>query len=562
MLRCLLLPALAAFLGCSGASGGGAPANQPPAISLSAPATGVAGTGILLTASASDADGTVARVEFFEGANLLATDLSAPHAHTWTPANPGAFTLSARATDNLGATATSAAVGILVTGTGDATPPTCALTSPLPFAAGLAGMIQIQAVATDNVGVAGVRFQMDGEDAGAEVLSPPYTATFNAALLPSGQHVLRARARDGAGNLSPWSTVVVSVSGGAVPAGFTRTSPWVTGLASATAMAFAPDGRLFVCEQGGAVRVVENGVLLPAPFATVATSANGERGLLGLAFHPAFPATPHVFVYYTALSPAPHNRISRFTAAGNVAAGGETVLVDLPDLSSATNHNGGALHVGPDGLLYAAVGENAQPSLAQSLASPFGKLLRFNLDGSIPATNPFFGATTGLNRAIWALGLRNPFTFGFQPGTGRLHINDVGQSTWEEVNLGQAGANYGWPTTEGPTANPAFTAPLFAYGHPSAPTGQPQSTGTFQAGVSVVGAAFYDPPSPAFPAAMVGNYFFADYTGNWIARMDLANGNAVYAFALTTHNLVDLATGPDGALYALGRSQITRISRP
>jgi glucose/arabinose dehydrogenase len=422
--------------------------------------------------------------------------------------------------------------------------------------------VTLQATAGDDVGVAGVRFQLDGEDLGAEVAAAPYVATFNASDLPSGQHVVRARARDAAGKVSPWSTVVLSVAGGAVPAGFTRTSPWVFGLSSATAMAFAPDGRLFVCEQGGAIRIIENGFLLPAPFALVPTAANGERGLLGIALHPDFPAVPHVFVHYTALVPNPHNRISRFTAAGNGAAGGETVLVDLPDLGSATNHNGGAIHFGPDGRLYVGVGENANASQAQSLANPFGKLLRFNADGSIPSDNPFFGSTTGLARAIWATGLRNPFTFAFQPGTGRLHINDVGQGSWEEVNLGAAGANYGWPLSEGPTSAAGQTGPLFAYGHPSLPAGQPQSTGTFLRGISVVGAAFYNPPVQAFPAAMAGHYFFADYTGNWIARMDPANGNAVYTFATVPHVQVDLAVGPDGALYALGRDRITRISRP
>src|SRR5439155_12911459 len=145
-------------------------------------------------------------------------------------------------------------------------------------------------------------------------------------------------------------------------------------------------------------------------------------------------------------SPA-HNRVSRFTASGDVAvAGSETVILELDDLSTASNHNGGAIHFGPDGRLYVAVGENATSANAQTLANRLGKMLRINADGSIPIDNPFSSTAVGVNRAIWALGLRNPFTFAIQPGTGRMFINDVGQSTWEEIDDGVAGANYGWPS--------------------------------------------------------------------------------------------------------------------
>jgi glucose/arabinose dehydrogenase len=160
-----------------------------------------------------------------------------------------------------------------------------------------------------------------------------------------------------------------------LPAGFTET-PVASGLASPTAMAFAPDGRLFVCEQGGRLRVIANGALLPTPFLTVTVNASGERGLLGVAFDPAFQLNQYVYVYYTATTPTVHNRISRFTANGNVAvAGSEVVILDLDNLSGATNHNGGALAFGPDGKLYAAVGENANTANAQVLTNLLGKML-------------------------------------------------------------------------------------------------------------------------------------------------------------------------------------------
>ena len=222
-------------------------------------------------------------------------------------------------------------------------------------------------------------------------------------------------------------------------------------------MAFAPDGRLFVCEQGGRLRVIKNGVLLATPFVTVSTDSSGERGLLGIAFDPDFANNQFVYAYYTATTPTLHNRVSRFTANGDVAVpGSETIILDLNNLSSADNHNGGAMHFGIDGKLYIAVGENANPPNAQTLSNLLGKMLRINADGSIPTDNPFFNTASGVNRAIWALGLRNPFTFTVQPGTGRIFINDVGQDTSEEINDGIAGSNYGWPVTEGATSDPRF----------------------------------------------------------------------------------------------------------
>ncbi len=259
-----------------------------------------------------------------------------------------------------------------------------------------------------------------------------------------------------------------------VATGFSETLV-ASGLSSPTAMQFAPDGRLFVAEQGGRLRVIKAGVLLPTPFLTVTVSSVGERGLLGVAFDPQFATNQFVYVYYTATTPNVHNRISRFTANGDVAAtGSEKILLDLNILSSATNHNGGALAFGPDGKLYAAVGENANGDHAQSLANLHGKMLRINPDRGpigqahttlIPTDNPFYGTATGNNRLIYALGLRNPFTFAFNPVQTRLFINDVGQNTWEEINDGVAGANYGWPNTEGNTTNPAYDSPRYVYGH-------------------------------------------------------------------------------------------------
>jgi hypothetical protein len=224
-------------------------------------------------------------------------------------------------------------------------------------------------------------------------------------------------------------------------------------------------------------------------------------------------------------------------------AGSETVLLDLNDLSSATNHNGGSLHFGADGKLYIGVGENANSSNSQTLGNLLGKLLRINRDGTIPSDNPFVATATGVNRAIWVLGLRNPYTFSFHPGSGRMFINDVGQSTWEEINDGIAGSNYGWPTTEGPTTDPRFRSPLFSYGHGTGST----------VGCAITGGTFYNPPLPQFPDAYTGTYFFADFCSGWIRRLDPANGNAVTDFASGINGPVDLFVSPDGSLYYLAR---------
>src|SRR5262245_50938169 len=287
-----------------------------------------------------------------------------------------------------------------------------------------------------------------------------------------------------------------TASAASLPPGFTETLV-ASGLVRPTAMAFAPDGRLFVCEQDGRLRVITaGGTLLDQEFVTVTVNSLGERGLLGVAFDPDFESNHFVYVYYTATTPVIHNRVSRFVADGNVAQpNSEDHIVDLEPLSLATNHNGGAIHFGPDGKLYIAVGENANGPNSQSLSNRLGKILRVNNGGSIPTDNPFFGSASGLNRSIWALGLRNPFTFGFQRWNGDMFINDVGQRDWEEINRGVAGGNYGWPIVEGVGNNPDFLNPIYAYDH---------SNGS----CAITGATFYTPVTPRFPTDYFGGYFF------------------------------------------------------
>jgi len=362
--------------------------------------------------------------------------------------------------------------------------------------------------------------------------------------VPTVRRVRRSRsALWSVAGLIALALALVPAASATVPNGFTETE-FASGMVEPTAMAFAPDGRLFVAEQGGKLRVIKNGTLLANPFLTVPVDPGGERGLLGVAFDPAFATNNYVYVYYTATTPNTHNRVSRFTAAGDVAvAGSERIVFELDPLGTARVHNGGAIHFGPDGKLFIATGDNARARNSEEFTTVLGKILRINADGSIPSDNPFVSTTTGKNQAIWALGLRNPYTFTFQRGTTRMFINDVGAQTWEEINDGIAGSNYGWPATEGPTSDPRFRAPLHAYTHGTTP----------DTGCAITGGAFYNPLTPQFPADYVGDYFFADYCNGWIRKLDPANGNSVVGFAQGAWAPVDLALGPDGALYFLTR---------
>jgi glucose/arabinose dehydrogenase len=330
-----------------------------------------------------------------------------------------------------------------------------------------------------------------------------------------------------------------------LPSGFAETRV-ATGLASPTAMSIAPDGRIFVAQQGGALRVIKNGALLATPFLTVSVNSSGERGLLGIAFDPNFATNQFVYVYYTTSAAPIHNRVSRFTAsAANpdvAAAGSEVQLLNLPTLSSATNHNGGAIHFGTDGKLYIAIGDNANTANSQPLTTTLGKVLRINPDGTIPSDNPFLSQTTGINQAIWARGLRNPFNFAVDRTNGRIHVNDVGQDTWEEVNHAIAAANFGWPQTEGP--NPAGVAgvryPVHAY----------QNAGS---NCAITGAAFYRPVTATFPAEYAGRYFFGDYCGGFIRTLSPPDYTTSQGFATGISSLVDIAVHQDGSLYYLAR---------
>jgi glucose/arabinose dehydrogenase/PKD repeat protein len=338
----------------------------------------------------------------------------------------------------------------------------------------------------------------------------------------------------------------------ALPSGFTDTL--VAAIASPTDVAFVPGTQsILVTTQPGLVRLY-NPSLGNQPVVldlSAKLCSNSERGLLGIALDPAFASNRRLYLYYTFrkfgvcdanTANAPVNRVSRFTASQDLAIdpASEVVLVDnIP--SPAGNHNGGDLDIPSDGLLYASVGDGGcklgdpsrcggQNDNARSISILSGKILRVALDGSIPATNPYAAAMgarrcgdpagvppgTGPCLEIFATGLRNPFRIAFDPGTSQFHINDVGQDTWEEIDLGAAGADYGWNVREGHCANGSTTN----CGAPPAGMTNPVYDYAHAAGcASITGGAFV--PKGLWPSLDYDHaYLYADYVCGKIVRLN------------------------------------------
>jgi glucose/arabinose dehydrogenase len=326
-------------------------------------------------------------------------------------------------------------------------------------------------------------------------------------------------------------------------------------------MEFAPDGRLFIATKAGEVRIVEpDGTLALFHDISANVATKGERGLQALAFDPNFATDNYVYLHYTRKASATdpvHNRIMRVTADGNKAvAGSGRLIFRLSEQLDETWHQGGAIDFGQDGKLYVAAGDNHTPGNAQSLSNLHGKMLRINKDGTIPTDNPFYTTASDNNRAIWALGLRNPFKFAVKPGTSTIFINDVGQGAWEEINLGVSGANYGWPVYEGPESDAEYTPPIYAYGHGS----------TDSTGCAITGGTFYNPETVQFPSRYVGLYLFADLCNGWIREYDPETGmTSLFATGLSPETglqgVVDLEVRMSGELYYLKRGSTSSVHK-
>ncbi len=338
-----------------------------------------------------------------------------------------------------------------------------------------------------------------------------------------------------------------------------------SGLNFPIALAFSSDGRIFFAEKtSGSIRIIylANRTLLPTPFITLpSTDGAGERGLLGLALDPGFPSTPYVYAYQTyndVTNGTTYNRIVRILASGNVGIS-YTVILRLPPLSSATNHNGGVIGFGPDSKLYAVVGENANPSLSQDPLSPMGKVLRMEVNGSAPPDNPFYNNPSWFN-LTYTYGHRNMFGLAFHPLTDRVYVTENGPNCNDEVNLlpnlSSPDRNYGW----GPTAscgslpppadtnrdgpNPVF--PIWWWGTTICPTN----------------AAIYG--GPYFPAWQ-GDLFMGDCNTGRFHRLHLVppNYDSVASDEIlwtAPTSIIAVAVGPDGAFWLTTPTTIYRYS--
>ncbi|MCC7104614.1 MAG: PQQ-dependent sugar dehydrogenase [Chloroflexi bacterium] len=319
---------------------------------------------------------------------------------------------------------------------------------------------------------------------------------------------------------------------------------FVDGVLLPVGLTFAPDGRLFFVEVNkGAIRVVENGALRPRPFATLEVAKGTEHGALGLALDPDFTRNHYVYLYYTVpkKSGKPDaNRVVRFTDVNSEGQDVRTVFDNIPvDVKGA--HNGGRMAFGPDGKLYVSTGAPGdEGNDAQQLNVLEGKILRLNPDGSVPSDNPFPGSP------VFALGFRNPFGMAFHPTTGELYVVDNGPRGYDELDLVQAGGNYGAPLVAGDAHDPRFVDPLWNSGEER---------------LGVAGLTFYT--GNKLPEYQ-GDAFLCFWNPGLLHRVRLSGPDfrqVAEAEDLSVDCRVDVATGPDGALYVASIASIQRLSR-
>jgi glucose/arabinose dehydrogenase len=382
-----------------------------------------------------------------------------------------------------------------------------------------------------------------------------------------------------------------------VPAGFSINSV-AEGFDMPTVAQFAPDGRIFVAQKDGVIKIVKNGQTLAQPFyVTPKVNNYVDRGLLGMTLDPNFASNHYVYLFYTydnqpGVNAAPKTgRLIRVTASGDTAiAGSEQVILGTTVGTSAKpscenyavttdcipadglSHGPDTVLFGPDGKLYVSIGDSAsydnvdmKAFRAQNLDSLSGKILRINPDGTAPADNPFYTGNPSDNKSkVYAYGLRNPFRFSIRDD-GVIVVGDVGWSLWEEVNVVFPGANFGWPCYEGNeqqngTGGGTGTYKDLAacqqmYAAPPDALSLPKLTYPHPPGSAIVGGTFYDGTN--YPAEYQGRYFYGDYAKNQVYALqldgndDLVPGSNM-TFANNAGGPVSFFKGPDGDLYYVG----------
>ncbi len=347
--------------------------------------------------------------------------------------------------------------------------------------------------------------------------------------------------------------------------------PVASGLSSPLYLsAPAGDPRLFIVEQAGRIRIVESGQLLAQAFLDIRdrVASGGEEGLLGVAFHPNYAGNGYFYVDYTHLNNARdtlYTLIERYSVSpAPDSADSASHKVILRIVQPYTNHNGGLVMFGPDGMLYIGMGDGGSggdpENRAQNRDSLLGKLLRIDVDHgdpyAIPASNPF--AAGGGAPEIWALGLRNPWRYAFDRAAGLLYIADVGQNLWEEVSVApaaQGGLNYGWRIMEGlhcfnatSCSSTGLVQPVVEYGHAN--------------GCSITGGFVY---RGTRAPSLVGQYFYSDYCSGWMRSFAYANGavtgQTTWSLNVSLGNVLSFGEDSAGELYVLsGGGSVYRIA--
>ena len=320
--------------------------------------------------------------------------------------------------------------------------------------------------------------------------------------------------------------VAIAAWGAAGTASAHGAEPYVAGLDQPTNMAFAPDGRLFLTEQAtGQVRIVEaDGTLREAPFAEFPVGSSFETGLLGIALHPDFDAgEPYLYLYLTEPGPG-MNVIGRVRADGDTAGGFERLRETVPGANAY--HNGGDLLFGPDGRLYATVGEAHESARAQDVDDPGGKVLRLT-DRAEPAPGNPFGEGT----PAFTMGHRNSFGICLDEA-GTIWETENGPDRDDEVNRLEAGGNYGWPVVLGPDGDGQFVDPVAVLADP----------------VALTGCAWWQ-----------GSLYVGSYNDGRVRRVDVGSGDMA-VFARFGAGVTDLQVGPDGWLYVATANAIWRIA--
>lgn len=330
--------------------------------------------------------------------------------------------------------------------------------------------------------------------------------------------------------------MILALLGGPAEAGEPRAQTYLEGLDFPTNMAFAPDGRLFFTEKDtGRVRIARDGRVLERPFTEVPATNEAESGLLGLALHPAFPDEPWVYLYFSSRRNG-NNVLVRVRAEGDRGGERERILLALP---VSPYHDGGDIAFGPDGKLYAVVGEAHDPPRAQDPNDLGGKVLRLEPDGGVPDDNP-----VAPGNPAFSLGHRNSFGLCFDPESGALWETENGPSEHDEVNLVLPGANYGWPEVLGPAGDERFVDPAIDFPEIIVPTG----------------CAFY--PHPHLGRRSEGALFFGDFNGTLHRAILGDQRTAVRRHAPYLQGLggiTDVAVGPDERLYVATTDRILRL---